>query len=426
MIGLPALKDRARVLAGGLLLTAATAIAAIAAPAASAAPLAPAAPLSSAAPSSGGHAIAVKLPRGGSPSGGIEFSAVGATPKGADGRYQFAYTDIKPGSVIKDWIELFNRGTTPAAFGVYPVDATGTTLTGTLVFDQPSQKPTDIGTWVTLYASSAQPHAKQSSFVMGGGSGVIEPFTITVPDNATPGDHTGGLAVQVGVPRVNSKGQRVTVYSRIALPIELRVTGPLREGMQVQSISTSFNDSINPFGPGSASVSYSVANTGNVRISGTALLKVTGLFASSSGTAPKLPTILPGDSVRVTTTVGGLYPAGSFTAKVTVTPSWPPSSAKTALTLTGAAGSASLFAFPWALVGFIILLVGLGYGTWRFLRWRTRQRAAEMAAVAAAARKDAERRAPGKAAAPAASAAKATGTTTTTGDAAPDSQGQAE
>src|SRR5262249_10492612 len=158
----------------------------------------------------------------------------------------------------------------------------------------------------------------------------------------------------------------------------------------------------NPFGSGSATISYSVANTGNVRISAAQTLKVTGLGGSASVTPRNLPVILPGDSVRVTTTVGGLYPAGSFTAKVTVTPGWPKASPSAPVNLTAVTGSASFFALPWALIALIILLAGLGYGTWRYLRWRVRQRAADMVAVAAAARKDAERQMSSKAASAAA------------------------
>ena len=363
-----------------------------------------------------------------SPPAQILFSAVGATPKGPDGRYEFTYTNIKPGTTIKDWVELFNRSKADEAFEVYSVDATGTTPSGSLTFDQPSQKPKDIGTWATFYASRTQPTATQASFVMGANSGVIEPFTITVPDTAAPGDHTGGVIVQVGVPTVNAKGQRVTIYSRIVLPILLRVTGPLTAGLQVQSISTSFNISVNPFGASPASISYTVANVGNTRLSGTQVLQVSGLLGGTTIKPPHLPTILPGDSIRVTQTVGGLYPLGPYTAKVTVTPSWPPTAAPASLTLTTVTSSASFFGLPWALIVFILLLAGLGYGTFRFLRWRVRQRAADMAAVAAAARKDAERRMSGKAAATAAATASAAapGATATTGDAAAGSQGEAE
>src|SRR6202035_3543583 len=98
------------------------------------------------------------------------------------------------------------------------------------------------------------------------------------------------------------------------------------------------------------------------------------------------PTILPGDSIRVTQTVRRLYPLGPFTAKVTVTPTWPPSSPPANVKLTAVTSSASFFGLPWALIVLILLLAGLGYGTFRFLRWRVRERAADMAGVGAAAR----------------------------------------
>ena len=66
------------------------------------------------------------------------------------------------------------------------------------------------------------------------------------------------------------------------MPLELRVPGALRAGLQVQSISTGFSDPLNPFGTGSATVSYTVTNTGNVRQSGTHAVKVTGPFGQSA------------------------------------------------------------------------------------------------------------------------------------------------
>jgi hypothetical protein len=438
VIRLPAVKNRGRTLAAGLFLTTIAAAAAIAAPA-SAAPLAPAAPLkaaagsspattlssagalSSAARSRAGHAIATRRPAGSNPSGNLSFSVVGATPKGPDGRYVFAYTNVKPGSVIHDWVELYNGSSETGAFLLYGVDATGTTTKSSLIFDQATQKPKDLGSWMSFYASSTQPNTPQGSFVMGGRHGIIEPFTITVPLTATPGDHTGGLIAQVGHQATTKSGEGVTVYSRIVLPVEIRVTGPLTAGLQIQSVSTSFSTPLNPFATATASVSYTVANVGNTRLSGDQVLKVSGLLGSTI-IKPDLPMILPGDSMRITQGVPGLYPFGPFTARITVTPTWPPSSPSASVKLVTVTSSASFFGVPWSPIVIIVLLAGLGYGTFRFLRWRVRTRAADMAAVAAAARQDAERRLSSKAA----SAAKVSGTAGTAGETAAGSRGEAE
>ncbi|HXT90504.1 MAG TPA: hypothetical protein VN714_14725 [Trebonia sp.] len=55
-------------------------------------------------------------------------------------------------------------------------------------------------------------------------------------------------------------------------------------------------------------------------------------------------------------------------------------------------GTASLFAFPWSLLGLILLLVAIGVGIWFYFRWRRHLRRAELAAVAARASRDTERR----------------------------------
>jgi hypothetical protein len=424
--GLPGLKNRGRALAGGLLLAAVatpavvTAVAA-AAPAAQAAPVAAAAPAAAAARADAAAPIAVaapgtiKAPGTPTPPGEVTWSAVGATPKGPNGRYEFSYNNIKPGSTIKDWVELFNRGTGSAAFQVYGADAVGTTIGNSITYDEVGVKPTDIGSWATFYNSATLPNSPQASFVMPGGHGIIEPFTITVPLTATPGDHTGGLMVQVGVPRVNAQGEHVTVYSRIALPILLRVVGPLKTGLQIESVSTGFSVPLNPFGTGSATISYSVTNTGNLRISGAQLVKVSGAFGTSTVIPVHLPTILPGDSIRISTAAPGLYPAGPMTATVTVTPNWPKSEIPASLTLTTVSASASLFAVPWTLLGLIVLLAAIGYGVWWVLRWRRRLHAADLAAVAEKVRQETERRVRSEAKTPAVATAAATTAGTTSG-----------
>jgi hypothetical protein len=442
--GLPGLKNRGRALASGLLLAAVatpavvTAVAAAApaaqaapvaaaAPAAQAAPVAAAAPAAAAARADAAAPIAVTASTAPTPPGEVTWSAVGATPKGPNGRYEFSYNNIKPGSTIKDWVELFNRGTGSAAFQVYGADAVGTTIGNSITYDEVGVKPTDIGSWATFYNSASLPNAPQASFVMPGGHGIIEPFTISVPLTATPGDHTGGLMVQVGVPRVNAQGEHVTVYSRIALPILLRVVGPLKTGLQIESVSTGFSVPLNPFGTGSATISYSVTNTGNLRISGAQLVKVSGAFGTSTVIPVHLPTILPGDSIRISTAAPGLYPAGPMTATVTVTPNWPKSEIPASLTLTTVSASASLFAVPWTLLGLIVLLAAIGYGVWWVLRWRRRLHAADLAAVAEKVRKETERRVRSEAKTPAAattaaatsSAAGSGGDASGTGDDAP-------
>ena len=319
----------------------------------------------------------------------ITWSILPATATGPDKtRVQFDYGVLKPGSTVTDHVEIVNDSKQSAAFSIYGTDATGTTLKGALLLLPPQKKPTDIGSWVSFPGG-----AGQLSTIIPGGKGVVTQFSVKVPVQATPGDHTGAIVAQVAVPGKNGAGETVTENYRIAVPLELRVSGALRAALQVQSISTGFSDPFNPFASGTATVSYSVANTGNVRQAGTQAMTVTGPFGQKVVVQPpNLPTILPGDSIRVTALASGLFPDGPMTAHVDVKAGWPPQTIPLAHAAPDATGTASLFAFPWSILGLILLLVAIGVGVWFYFRWRGRVRRAELAAVAARARRDTEQR----------------------------------
>lgn len=331
---------------------------------------------------------AVAAPRS-APPGKVSWSVLPATASGPDRtRNLFSYGVVKPGSTIVDHVEIVNRGKRAAAFSLYATDAVGTTLQDALLLLPPGRKPADIGAWTTFPGGAAQ-----LSTVIPGGKAIVERFSVTVPRLATPGDHTGGLVAAVGIPGKNGAGMAVVENYRIAVPIELRVPGALHGSVRVESLSAGFDDPLNPFGDGSAAISYTVDNTGNVRQTGTQAVTVTGpLGQKSTVRPPRLPTILPGDSVRVTVRLPGLYPAGPMTAHVTITPRWPARTIALAAATPPATGAASLFAAPWSLVGMILLLAAIGVAVWWTLRWRRREHRAEVAAAAAKARRDTERR----------------------------------
>lgn len=385
--GLPARFGR-RVLAGGVLLALAAAAPATAAGPAAAAPLSATTRVQQAneVTSSNGAAAGATKPSK------ITWSILPATASGPDkARTVFNYGTVKPGSTILDHVEIVNVGKGSAAFSIYGTDATGTGQNDALLLLSPQKKPTDIGAWAHFPGG-----ASQLSTIIPAGKAIIEPFTVTVPRQATPGDHTGGLVAAVSITQTNSAGIGVTENFRIAVPLELRVPGALHAGLQVQSISTGFSDPLNPLGTGSATVSYTVKNTGNVRLNGAQVVTVSALLGQGTVKPPPLPTILPGDSIRVTTHVPGLFPGGPMTAKITVTPGWPARTVPLKTQLTLVASTASLFAMPWSLLGLLLLLVAISVGVWFYFRWRRRLHRAELAAVAARARRDTERRLAGK------------------------------
>jgi hypothetical protein len=371
-----------RAMAGGLLLALAGAAAAAAAGPAAAAPLSGTAALRQAT----GAGTAASTP----PSSPLKitWSISPATATGPDKtRQRFNYGVLKPGATVIDHVEIANDSTQSAAFSIYGTDAAGTTAKGSLLLLAPQKKPTDIGSWVHFPGGAAQ-----LTTIINANTAIVVQFSVKVPPQATPGDHTGAVVAQVAIPNKNG-GITVTENYRIAVPLELRVPGALSAALQVQSISTGFSDPLNPFGTGTATISYTVTNIGNVRQAGAQTVTVTGPFGQKVVVhQPQLPTILPGDSIRVTAQAPGLFPAGPMTAQVDVKAGWPTDTITLAHAAPEVTANASLFAFPWTLLGLILLLVVIGVGVWFYLRWRGRLRRAELASVAARASRDTERR----------------------------------
>lgn len=334
-------------------------------PAAGAAPVTGAAPVVAEAPSP------PPAPTDGATAGGTaaRWSVAPANAKGPDGRTVFSYSGLRPGAVVHDFLSITNRGSAPVTFRVYAADAI-TTVDGSIGVAAADVKPTDVGAWAGIAHGSVRVAARTR---------VIEPFTITVPVNATPGDHVGGVIASI---TERPAGGTVIREDRFAVAAYLRVDGALAPALGVESVSTSYHGTANPFGGGDATVSYTVRNTGNVRLGGTQTVSITGLFGTEASTHPAaLEELLPGDSVRVTVRLPGVAPAGPLTAHVTVVPVERPNAPRAPAAPKPAARSASLWATPWPQLVLLLIVLAAGAGVWWWLRWNRRRRTGQLAAA---------------------------------------------
>jgi hypothetical protein len=368
---------RGQILTGALLLAVIGTAAALSGPAAMAAP-------SSAAGTAAGKPKPSSTPP---PGGSISFSVSPASATAPDHRSTFNYSNVKPGSTISDYVAVLNRSTQSVAFTVYATDATGTTSSDVLTLLPPGKTPTDVGAWARFAHGVAQ-----LSVIIPADRGVIEPFTLTIPRNANPGDHIGALMASVTVRRSTNTGTGVNETSRIGVPILLRVIGPLHAALRVESVSVSYAGNFNPLNDGRATVTYAVQNTGNVLLSGSQAVSVSGPFGAAVARLKSLPVVLPGDAVRFTETTGRLYGAGPLTAHVKLGPTAAPGEPALATPLSVVTASASTFAVPWAILLILIVVIGVVVGGVQGLRYRQRKLQAHVNAVAESVRRETEQR----------------------------------
>jgi hypothetical protein len=336
-------------------------------------PTSPPAPPSSGAPPTADHGVPTP------PAGSITWAVQPSTAKGPDQRSTFTYTNIKPLTVVSDYVAVTNFSKMPVTFQIYASDAFNT-KSGSLDLLPAAEKPRDVGSWVKF---------PKKSITIPPGDRLNEPFTLTVPKNAAPGDHTGGIVAAITV-KTNTKGGQVNVDRRLAVPLFLRVSGPLHAAVSVESLSSGFHGTANPFGGGGTGVSYTIHNTGNVRLDLTQALSVTGPFGVTLASAkPKaLTNLLPGSSVRITSKLSGVFPAGPLSTHVRVVPAEVKGLPATKPAPVAVSRTAGLWATPWPQLLLLILLVGGGVGLRWWLRRRNTRHARVVADAVAKARRD--------------------------------------
>lgn len=304
-----------------------------------------------------GTTPAAAQPADPTPADAVTWAVQPSGPDGPTGRNYFVY-DLAPGIEITDHVGISNLGDQDQTFTVYGTDGF-LTPDGAFALLPADTPATDVGTWV---------HFDQHEFVVPAGQRRDIEFRLTVPANATPGDHAGGIIGSLVQVRTADDGQQVAVDQRVAARIYLRVDGPVQPSISVESMRIEYDNPVNPLGDGDAVVTYQVRNTGNIRVGGTGAVLLAGpLGWDLARTDPvDLPELLPGSTFTVTERITGVPPALRLTATVDLAPTTVDEA------LPPVTRTASAWAPPWLLFAAIAVLAG-----WIAVRrWRTRRTAA--------------------------------------------------
>lgn len=268
--------------------------------------------------------------------GDLTWSVRPADNDRGTGRPNFAY-ELVPGDVVEDALVVTNLGSVPLDLAVYAADGF-TTPSGHLDLLPDGEPSLDLGTWVT---------SPTTSIHLEGGQQVEVPFTITVPADAAPGDHPGGIVTS----SVQQGEGEVRLDRRLGSRIHVRVAGETTLAVGVTDVVTGVETSFVPWEPPAVAVSYTVTNTGNVRALVTTGAQGSSLTGSASAAAEPVE-LMPGSSVPVTLDLGGAWFAGPVDVDVSVTPQGIDGSVATTSTV-----SDRVVAVPWAAVAVVVLVL---------------------------------------------------------------------
>ncbi|MDQ7908050.1 DUF916 domain-containing protein [Phytohabitans sp. ZYX-F-186] len=292
-------------------------------------------------------------------------------------RPNFSY-DLVPGQRIEDSVRVRNLGDKPLTLTVYASDAL-TTSTGALDLLPAGKPPTDVGKWIVLDTAAIEVPPKKF---------VDVPFTMVVPADTESGDHTGGIVTSYRSPGVDDKGRAVVVDRRLGTRMYTRIGGELRPQLEISDLTIGYSGTANPLEPGDVHVTYTVTNTGNVRLSAEQLLVVPGRlgFPGREAVLDQMPELLPANSLTFSADITDVWP--TFRSAVTVELRPVPTRDGDAFDpqTPQATASAAAWSVPWSqLVVLLVVAAAVLWVAWRVRRRRRRKDAVQERAVEVAA-----------------------------------------
>lgn len=271
------------------------------------------------------------------------------------GRAYFVYS-LTAGQVLHDSVTIRNLTTWALTFTTFASDAVNSPGNGTFGLQGPSAKRVDLALWVSLPPKPVTVPA---------GARLDLPFDVFVPQNATPGDHTGGIVAAELKPsaETSSGSARVDIVRALGVRIYARIAGQVQPGLTVSALRIRRHLPIVPHLTGSsrATISYTVVNSGNVRETPTGHVTVTDLFGRTIAKLPdtRTPELLPGGRATVNQQWEAVPFAGRFTAHLEVTAG-----------KVKAASEGRFWAIPWLVLTVLVIALVLIVATVVFRRHR--------------------------------------------------------
>jgi hypothetical protein len=168
---------------------------------------------------------------------------------------------LDPSSVFSEQLTITNPGSEDVTYYLFVRNVESIDDNGVPVFAVNNFEPTgmEVADWINLSANSV---------VVPAGGAASVPYTINVPENATPGSHIGGMFVSVNPPEISTIGAAVAY--QVVSNIIITVPGEVVEEANIRQFSTS------NFFYGTQDVDFTVRveNLGNVIVRPTGPLEI--------------------------------------------------------------------------------------------------------------------------------------------------------
>lgn len=215
----------------------------------------------------------------------VAFSAPYAHAQQAGVQLQPAVIEesANPGAILEQTMSVRNVSPIEQTYYLVKRDISGVTENNQPIFAEEGAEVTgyELSSWLEL---SSEP------LVVPPGATVQVPIKVSVPANATPGSHFGGVFVTVEPPRLRESG--ASVGYEVGSIVSIRIAGDVTESARIRSFST---DKL-MYGSPQVLFTTRVENPGNVLIRPRGPLEIYDMFGNKV------------ELLSVNDSLGGVFP----------------------------------------------------------------------------------------------------------------------
>ncbi len=210
--------------------------------------------------------------------------------------------ELKPGESYKDGVEVSNNTGETKTIKVGHVDSAAAS-DGSFACAQESEDRTDVGSWITL---------EKDSVTLKTGEKEVVNFTVTVPEKASVGEHSGCITIQ-GLKQDATPSEGGVVLSfRSAIRVSVTIPGDIVKAINISGVTLQPNAQ----DASKYTIQPSVINTGNVSLDTTISARLVSLWGVTSVSNESKYPVLPATTARWNFDVDRPFWGGFFHAIV--------------------------------------------------------------------------------------------------------------
>ncbi len=191
----------------------------------------------------------------------LSFAGIGIKPSPINGARDWFIYRLGPGEAAEDYIEVFNDTESEQNLLIKPYDSEASNI-GAFALTGPNNIQEGIGVWVKM---------EEEEVTLAPGERRNIKFTITIPENADVGEHSGAITAMTAQPKVVKGFSGAAISTRVGARVYNTVPGEMIRKAKITNFAISENIAKNVY-----EIFITAKNEGNITISPQASLHVGG------------------------------------------------------------------------------------------------------------------------------------------------------